>query len=71
MKLAIVRRKNPYFAPNTWVEVTDDGVQRVQMRQKGAGVEYVRATGLVLPYAVMKEFIEPVRQVFDRDRFVF
>lgn len=60
MKLAIAVRRNDFFPPGTWVEVTDDGVQEVEIRQNGSTIEYVRSIGFIYPADLVADVLQPV-----------
>lgn len=69
MRLGIVIRRNPYFPPNTWVEISEEGIQRVEIQKEGHGIRYKRAVGLVYPVDMVAEFIQPILTGSDGKRF--
>ena len=55
--LAIIRKRNPYFPPGTWVECFDDGCRAVDVESVDNRLKVVREKGIVIPQEQLKPFM--------------
>ena len=68
MILGIVYRRNEFFRQSTWVEITEDGVQEVQIRNLPNGrAEYVRTRGLIFPYEKLRNCIRILNKPVEKE----
>jgi hypothetical protein len=68
MILGIVYRRNEFFRQSTWVEVTEDGVQEVQIRNLPNGrAEYVRTKGFIFPYEKLRDSIRFLNKPMEKE----
>jgi hypothetical protein len=55
--LAVVRKRNPYFPPGTWIECYDDGCRKVEVESVNNRLKVVKEVGLVIPQDKLEPFM--------------
>lgn len=55
--LAVIRKRNPYFKPGTWVECFDDGCRAVDVEQVNNRLRVVREKGIIIPQKELAPFM--------------
>jgi hypothetical protein len=55
--LAVVRKRNPYFPPGTWIECFDDGCRKVEVESVNNRLKVVKEVGLVIPQDKLEPFM--------------
>lgn len=58
--LAVVRKRNPYWRVGTYVEIFDDGVQKVRTEQQGNRLRVLGGEGIILEQKLVEPFISRV-----------
>jgi hypothetical protein len=58
--LAVIRKRNPYFPPGTWIECYDDGCRKVEVESVNNRLKVVKEVGFVLPQEKLEPFMSRV-----------
>jgi hypothetical protein len=65
--LAVIRKRNPYFRPGTWVECFDDGCRAVDVETIDNRLQVVREKGIVIPQKQLEPFMsKALKAGFDK-----
>jgi hypothetical protein len=65
--LAVIRKRNPYFPPGTWIECYDDGCRAVDVETVENHLRVVRERGLVIPKEKLAPFMsQALKKGFDK-----
>lgn len=60
MSLYVVRKRNPYLRPGTFVESFDDGFQKCRIAQEGNRLSIRGHEGIIIPYTALAPFVSKV-----------
>ena len=60
--LAVIRKRNPYFRPGTWVECYDDGCRAVDVEQVDNRLQVIREKGIIIPQKDLAPFMSRVQK---------
>ena len=55
--LAVIRKRNPYFPPGTWIECFDDGCRKVEVESVNNRLKVVKEVGIILPQEKLEPFM--------------
>lgn len=60
MALYVVVRRNKYFRPGTFLELFEDGFQKVRFKTEGHRLHILGHEGIVLPESELRPFVMKV-----------
>ena len=67
MSLFVVRKRNPYLSPGTWVECFDDGCQKAKVETQNNRMKIVGHEGLLIPESLLRPFMmRPIKHGLDK-----